>query len=70
VRHRYYSPFWLAGGILTSPEWAERDRDDPVHEAESMPLEVWLRLGEPERAAVVQQYARRTPRASRLPSRV
>jgi hypothetical protein len=68
MRSRFYSPFWLAGGILTSPEWAARDAgDDPsLDRLESIPMGEWLRLPDVTRAAIVETYAARRPRPSRL----
>jgi hypothetical protein len=67
MRSRFYSPFWLAGGILTSPEWARRDAAEArVHPAEGMPIGAWLRLSEHERAVVVEAYAASRPKLSKL----
>lgn len=63
MRPGFYSQFWLSGGVLTSPIWAERDAAElPAHPAESLDMASWLRLSEPERAAIVEGYARRRPR--------
>jgi hypothetical protein len=66
MRPRFYSPFWLAGGILTSPEWAARDVAEMSHPAETIEMGAWLRLSEHERAVVVEAYALRRPKASKL----
>jgi hypothetical protein len=66
-RPRFYSPFWLAGGVLTSPEWAARDAaEEPADAAEALEMGAWLRLGECERAAIVEGYAARRPKLSRM----
>lgn len=68
MRPRYYSPFWLDGGILTSPEWAERDAAEDPRWArlEALPMADWLALPDVVRGAIVEAYAQRRPRQSRL----
>jgi hypothetical protein len=70
MRTRYYSPFWLgalAPGWLSSPEWAWRDAAEArVHPAETIEMGAWLRLSEHERVVVVEAYALRRPKASKL----
>lgn len=67
MRPRYYSVFWLDGGVLTSPEWAARDAEDPRWaRLEAMDMGAWLALPDVTRAAIVEAYAQRRPRPSRL----
>lgn len=68
MRLRFYSPFWLAGGVLSSPEWAARDAgDDPrLEQLDAIPMGEWLRLPDVTRAAIVEGYAARRPKTSRL----
>jgi len=58
---RSYSAFWLAGGVLTLPEWAERDDDPRLAQLAQMSMAEWLGLAEEERAAIVEGYAHRRP---------
>jgi hypothetical protein len=68
--HRDANPLLLAvlaaGGILTSPEWAACDAAEISHPAEGMPIGAWLRLSEHERGAIVEAYALRRPKVSKL----
>jgi hypothetical protein len=68
MRTRYYSPFWLAGGVLTLPDWAARDfGDDPrLEQFDGISMAEWLRLPDVTRAAIVEAYAARRPKLSRM----
>jgi hypothetical protein len=68
MRTRYYSPFWLTGGVLTSPQWAARAAgDDPrLEQFDGINMAEWLRLPDVTRAAIVEGYAARRPKLSRM----
>ena len=70
MRPRTYSSFWLGyclGLLSLSPLWAEREQPEHVATpADDLDMHAWLRLSEGERASIVQQYANRRPKATRI----
>ena len=70
MQARCYSLFWLAGGVLTDPAWAARDAAEDADprwaRLDSMPMNAWLALPDASRGAIVEAYAERRPKASRL----
>jgi hypothetical protein len=69
----HYSTFWLAfgNGAPLSPIWLWRDEElrnvaEFAHPLEELPMGAWLRLPDDARAAAVEQYAHRRPRATSI----